>query len=174
MRTTAEALLSRDRGYSKAGRVSSAPLDLFDKSYGSFPTRVSPIGGTFGRIEMFAYLCSNDFPTPPGSACLWVPLTVNRSPIGAGTIPGRTIPNVFRVTFQAQASEVGDEDLTTPGKVVPILVQAKIVQSGVVVLMVAPRLRPNARWSRSGVFRCTSQGPFEGVARGGGRRPGVG
>lgn len=110
------------------------PLDLFDQSYGSFPSRVSPVGGTYGRIEIFAYLCSNDFPNPPGSACRWVPMTVTRYSIGTGIVPGRTIPNVFRVAFQAQASEMGDEDLTRPGKVVPILVQAKIVQTGAIVL----------------------------------------
>jgi hypothetical protein len=110
------------------------PLELFDKSYGSFPSRVSPIGGTFARIEIFAYLCANDFPTPPGPACRWVPMTVNRYPVSTGTIPGRDLPDVFRVTFKSEPSEVGDQDLATPGKAVPILVQAKVVQSGAIVL----------------------------------------
>lgn len=114
--------------------IDGKPLELFDKSYGSFPTHISLLGGTFGRIEMFAYLCSNDFPTPPGSACRWVPMTVERYPISTGIVPGRDIPNVFRVKFKSEPSEVGDQDLTTPGKVVPILVQAKIIQSGAMVL----------------------------------------
>lgn len=110
------------------------PLEAFNKSYGSFPSHVSPIGGTFGRIEILAYLCADDFPTPPGSACRWVPMIVNRYPVQTGTIPGRDIPNVFRVTFKAEPSEVGDQDLTTPGKVIPILIQVKIIQTGTVVL----------------------------------------